>query len=181
MERGIQGAKNELQLIMSHQMVILRDILSTLRQEQTALIREDHKTLSSIVEDRFVLVRTFNEWNTQFSPVLKCLAQGVKGTPHFPQQEETFPDSLKGLADYLNEEDFELLLLREQLLEVVKEIHEQTSAMLYYLENKPIGDEHQNLAVYSSTNFLRFTVQQLRHKKAIVGLLDAESKDQGST
>lgn len=176
-KQEIQEKKDELQLIMTHKIVILRDILSTLRQEQNALMSDDHPTLKAIIDDRFILISTFNEWNVRFIPVLKQLSVCLNLT-FVEKTDEAFLDHLKKLGEFLNEEDFELLLAREQLIEMVEEIQKQTSATLYYLENKNSMNDGGHSPVHMHGNFLKFAFKKEPFpKKTMVGLMESDQKD----
>jgi hypothetical protein len=185
-ESHIEHLKEELQEAMSHSLVILRDVLSSLRHEHNALHAEDSSTLKSIMEDRFALVDAFEKWNQRVVQSMKRLKMGTKiNDSHSPSNDApdmseaggNFVDLLAELQKFLTEDDFELLLLKKQLLDMLEEIQKQTHATLDFLEHKtsPFMQLHSHY-VSSKGNTLNLTVG-VYQKKTAIGLMDAEDEN----
>lgn len=147
--------KEKLQDEMTHLLAILRDILSSLHLEANALTSEDLSGIEALIEDRFMVLDTFNEWNREFSVSLQKLQPGTEN--------KSFAEQLTLMQTFLSDDDFELILLRDQLLILIEEIQKQSS------ENHKITEAHEGKFI---RNLQPLHAQLLAPKKAIIGVLD---------
>lgn len=162
--------KDELQAAMAHELVLLRDLLTSLHNEQNALLADDHTQLHTIMEERFELIKAFERWNDLISKGIDLLRE-EKGEK---KEEDNFLYQLASLKHILRDDDVDLLFLQHQLLDLMTEIERISSAILFCLEHKPSSHFAQHITNgLSLRNTLKMAVAAPK-KKSTVGLLDPE-------
>ncbi len=115
---------------MEHQLGIMREILSSFKQEYQALVEDCVFAIEGVREQRLPLFVAFERWQRVFAFAVEELSDDT------PVQSDTFAEDLENLQKILLPGDIELHLLQEQLLSMFTEIQAQTTTILHFLEHK---------------------------------------------
>lgn len=117
---------------MEREVGILREMLSSLRQEQQAIIHNDTDTVKAVSKDRETLIDALYRCREKRNRLMKqlkyTLTETVDGDINKSTLEELLKDSPTGGC--------EILSLREQILSLVDNLKKQSERNSYLLENK---------------------------------------------
>jgi hypothetical protein len=155
--------KEKLLEIMERLLVILRDVLSSIRLERRAHEEDNPIALRGIEDERLKLFAAYEHWSNATIMTLQTIA----GEGH-QEQLETLENCLENLPKFIEADDVELHLLRDQMNGMVAEIHEQSQSLLDFLEHKAVP----------SSNFHDYFREIRPVKPRIsVGLLEQDESD----
>lgn len=116
--------KNALQEVMDREVVLMRNLLTSLRGEHNAIKMQDFSLLDQVMEERVTLFGSFEYWSEKLIALTIKLAKDVevaiRSGPHLRHSE-----ALDILQECFDLEDFELLSSRSQILALIDEIHHQ--------------------------------------------------------
>lgn len=126
--------KQELQGVMLRQLELLREILACIHEERLGIETDHISGINEILERRQQLLESFEEFHQKFTAIMSTLT-GIH------EKKLPFLQSLEQIQKYLRPEDFELLLLIEQLSCITKEMTGETNSLVHILELKS-GTSH---------------------------------------
>jgi len=129
--------------LMAREVLLSREILSSMREEETALLTHDDSALQetmskrnaplqelmSIREDRIISVKE-----------LAFLLFKSRSNELAKKNQQTEPFSFKDLLDLSNVESCEVLVLRDQLIALIEKMNSQNSS------NRQLFDHHREYA-----------------------------------
>lgn len=157
--------KEELQNEMTHLLMILRDFLSNLHQENKVMRVQDLHSIEALMRERFNIIESFTKWSENFSLSMRKLSLSIYCFAKL-EKRKTFEEELNSLGNLLKEEDVELLLMRTQLQNILKEIEKQS---------------HENLSFSEHFKGFQFNLHPLQPqvhtpKKVAVALMETETQ-----
>jgi len=155
--------KEKLLEIMERLLVILRNVLSSIRQERRAHEENNLIALRGIEDERLNLFAAYERWSNASIFMLKTIAgEG------YQEQLETLENCLVNLPKFIEADDVELHLLRDQMNGMMTEIHEQSQSLLDFLDHR---------AVPSSNFHDYFREIRPAKPKMAIGLLEQNERD----
>lgn len=152
--------KNELQSVMKHLLELLREILASIHEERITIGRDEMHQIQHVLNRRQNLLEAFDHCYKDFVHFLHTMTGDLA-------EDFSLAEGLEWLQIHLDLEDFELLLLSEQLIRLGKEMQTETKTLISFLEHKS--------AFRSSVNSY-FTKIEVKPTRIAVGLADAEEE-----
>lgn len=132
--------KQELQSVMLRQLELLREILSSIHEERLGIETDHISGINELLERRQQLLVSFEEYHQKFTDIISPLTGTHEVNLPFLQH-------LEQIQKFLGPEDFELLLLIEQLSCITKEMTGETNSLVHMLELKSGTSHLRGLAI----------------------------------
>jgi len=140
--------RKELEEAMRHEVDIMRHLLSSLSDECKAIQNGDEKVIDQVLEERLELLSSFDLWSKRLIHITEFLALEEEVTiPH--DRHLCHEEALEVLQECIESDEFELISLSEQLLAMLKEVHnlnannarllaDNRSKFLHEIERQPV-------------------------------------------
>lgn len=116
--------KEELQEAMDREVILMRNLLTSLRGEYNAIKIHDTSMLDLVMEERINLFSSFEHWREKVISLAIKLAAHARIAIDSPSTLR-HSEALDLLYKCLEPDDFELLSVREKIIALIDEIHHQ--------------------------------------------------------
>lgn len=126
------GTESALQETMEREVGVLREILSSMRQEQQAIIHNDAELVKTISTDRESLINVLYRCREKRNKLMKQLTHTLTAQMEGDICKSTLEEILKNSPTG----GCEILSLREQILSLVDQLKKQGDRNSYLLENR---------------------------------------------
>jgi hypothetical protein len=132
----IKNIEKELQENMSQEVRLLRDMLTSIQEEQRAILTCNLCSWERVIEDRLFPAERFQQLNRLILDNIQalCLITNRK----LPTNEINHETALELLIEMVNIENCEIMFLKNQIVSLLQEIHQQNHLSAYFLHNHPI-------------------------------------------
>lgn len=117
--------KADLQSLMEHLLNLSREILASIHEERIVVGLEEIHHVKDILNRREELVEVYGKCYKDFLHILKSMRE-------IPFSNYSLIEELEWLHTHLDAEDFELLLLSEQLVRVEQELETETQSLINF-------------------------------------------------
>lgn len=117
--------KADLQSLMEHLLVLSREILASIHEERIVVALEEIQHVKDVLNRREELVEVYGKCYKDFLHILKSMR-------NVPVSNGSLIEELDWLHNNLDAEDFELLLLSEQLVRVEQEMETETQSLINF-------------------------------------------------
>ena len=130
-----ESLKGELRELMDREISILRELLSSMREEQQILVENRAEQLKHHMEKREPILKAMAEHREKRLELIKELYISLG---HEIKEGEEIDDkeSLSILTEYASAESCGILVLRDQMLALLDELTSQTNRNNFLIENK---------------------------------------------
>lgn len=122
----VQSQKEALQEALTQEVALLRNLLTSLHDECNAIKSQDEWVFDQVMEERITLISRFEKWSSRVILITIDLATSAE-VPLRDAEYHSHSEAIELLQGCLDSNDFELLYLREQVLAIVSEIHQQNA------------------------------------------------------
>ena len=131
----LNNTKNELQEVMTREVMIMRNLLTSLQDEHNAIIQANEKIFEDIMEERIQIVSSFEQWSEKLIFITIKLAEEL-GVVLSNNLNLRHSEAIEILETCLALDDFELVYLRTQIETLIEEIHYQNNINAQLIQNK---------------------------------------------
>lgn len=128
--------EESLESIMKHQLALLRDLLSSLHQEQQFLSSDNPSALHELSDNRLQLLEAFERANASFESTSQMWIHACQDSDDSEKASTSLIERIELLRVHLKNSDVELILLCEQILRILEEIHRKATNIFNILEHK---------------------------------------------
>ncbi|MCB1134631.1 MAG: flagellar export chaperone FlgN [Chlamydiia bacterium] len=127
--------QERLQKLMTREIGLMRELHSSMQQEQDSLLHSDTKRLQAVMQERETLVEVMLEVRNQRIDTLRALATSI-GEMDEKQTELTEEACHAVLERFASEQSCEVLILRDQMLSLLEAMTTQVNRNSYLLQAK---------------------------------------------
>lgn len=131
-----QTLERNLQECMSQEVQILRNMLTSIQDEQRAILTCNLGSWEQIIEERLFPAERFQQLAHLIIENIQALC--VILHKQSPTNEISHEEALELLTELITIENCEIPLLKSQILSLLQEIHQQNHLSAYFLHHHPI-------------------------------------------
>lgn len=130
----VDAVLQDLHATMSREVGVMRELLSSLVQEQTAILANNTEQLNTTLKAREPQMDALLDCRKRRCDLMRAVAHGEGPPPLI--DEDLSENTLDILHTHDNPDCSGILMLRDQILELIEKLQEQTDRNSYLIRNK---------------------------------------------